>query len=250
MQSVDGGVSYVSNSNGPDVGTYGGYVQLIASTNFDGSGLYIWPSCNGGNGYFDAMKFAIGAAGSEVDIVKDLPSRWYSGGNNIRAIFLPTKVPKGSRISMAGTNAGSVACYVVGGGVQVANSGLLATVYGVTLSGSTSHSVVVQAGSSAGTKGSWTEITASCARMVTGYVLVSLSSTGVVASNVDYIDIAVGGAGSEVAVQSDMFYRYDYTSDTCVFQLPLSIPAGTRISARISSSTANDQLELAILGLG
>lgn len=55
-----------------------------------------------------------------------------------------------------------------------------------------------------------------------------------------YTDIAIGGAGSEEVIIPDLFYFGDVGFNTIcdTFSLPVTIPSGVRISARVQSDVA------------
>lgn len=99
--------------------------------------------------------------------------------------------------------------------------------------------VTVTADTAAHTKGAWTQIIASTSADAT---LVLLDVSGVGASGVasgTLIDLALGGSGSEVAFLSNLPVgsASAVLGATAAFQVPLpvSVPSGSRISARIQS---------------
>lgn len=120
-------------------------------------------------------------------------------------------------------------------------------VIGGTLSGASSaapyatvsvgQNVTVTANSTAHTKGSWTQIIASTAEAAT---LLVVTVSGVASAGVNtatLLDIAVGGAGSESAIVSNIpiggavgGLGAGYT-----IPLPVAVASGARISARIQS---------------
>lgn len=99
--------------------------------------------------------------------------------------------------------------------------------------------VTVTAHATPHAKGAWTQIIDSTAADSTMLVLdvTSLGTTGT--STATLIDLAIGGSGSEVAFLSDLpcsGARGSATVVTCwQVPIPISIPAGSRISARIQS---------------
>lgn len=102
----------------------------------------------------------------------------------------------------------------------------------------TSSTVTVTANSSAHTKGAWSEIIATTsANASLVYVIVD----GIGASNADtstLLDIGTGASGSETALVSNIAVGGAITS--AVFgrfniEVPVKVPAGARISARIQS---------------
>lgn len=105
-----------------------------------------------------------------------------------------------------------------------------------------SASVTVTAHATAHTKGAWTELIASTSGDATFLVLdvsgVAVSAT----STATLIDLAVGGAGSEVAFLSNLPVggADAAVSGISCYQVPLpvSVASGSRISARIQSEVA------------
>lgn len=90
----------------------------------------------------------------------------------------------------------------------------------------------------ANTKGSWTQIVASTPYDASAFLLdLWVSSAGL-----DYlVDIGVGAAASEYVVLPNLYIRAGTTTGlTSEYTLvPLSIPTGTRVSARAQCSTAS-----------
>lgn len=101
----------------------------------------------------------------------------------------------------------------------------------------TSAVVAVAADASAHTKGAWVQLVASTsADADLAIVAVHGVSTGST-NTATLLDIAVGGSGSEIPIVSDVAVggAETITSSTFTIPLPVSIPAGSRISARIQS---------------
>lgn len=96
---------------------------------------------------------------------------------------------------------------------------------------------VVTASSSAHKKGAWTEIIAAspsdagCLRVRASVV----GSAGV--NTATLVDVAVGAAGAEVAIASNVAVggAHSTVPYAITFDLPVYVPAGSRISARIQS---------------
>lgn len=96
-----------------------------------------------------------------------------------------------------------------------------------------SRGTTITAASTANTKGSWTELTASSA-FAAENLLVSISGS---ANHTGYlVDIGVGAAGSETVLIPDLLIN---TRSGCVaaYSFPIAIPAATRIAARVQSTT-------------
>ena len=120
--------------------------------------------------------------------------------------------------------------------------GLIESALGV-VSGS-SVNVIVFANSTANTKGAWAEIHASTPYPIEGFWL-SLDYGNNTANRDQLIDIGIGASGSEVVLVSNIYGTYDAGS-THLYYIPLSVPAGTRISAR-SQSNSNRQAGVQII---
>jgi len=106
-------------------------------------------------------------------------------------------------------------------------------------------------GGAANTKGAYAEVVASTAFDAHG-LLVSLSNGS--SSYLDYLtDVAVGASGSETIIAENLYAGSGdgaQTIDACGYLLPISIPAGTRLSARVQSSGASATLRILIILLG
>lgn len=117
---------------------------------------------------------------------------------------------------------------------------------GTTTSNNVTSGVrAVAAAASANTKGSWVELIASTAEDYECLLVHFAAAT----SNVSYLlDIGIGGAGSEVVIVSDVHTSIGNNSSEW-FVVPRSIPSGTRVSARVASSTLSSQLRCAVVGI-
>jgi hypothetical protein len=104
----------------------------------------------------------------------------------------------------------------------------------------TQGGVTITANSSANTKGSWTQLIASTSANAS-LLTVLVGSVQIGATNTaTLVDLAMGASGSEVAFASDIAVGGASgggggSRAAAYFQIPLKIPSGTRISARIQS---------------
>jgi hypothetical protein len=94
---------------------------------------------------------------------------------------------------------------------------------------------------SANTKGSWTQLVASTASDIS-FVQVTVI---LITSTIGLVDIGVGSAGNEVVVVNNLIVHDNF--DPTVISFPLSIPAGTRISARVQCATASNAVAIAMI---
>lgn len=99
-------------------------------------------------------------------------------------------------------------------------------------SGDTEYTEQVDCGAANNTKGSWVEVIASTPIDLAGLVLIVNATY----NNREYlIDIGVGAAASEVAIVSNLLFCHAGTSfwaSSAQYDIPIQIPAGTRISIR------------------
>jgi hypothetical protein len=204
-------------------------------------------------GYGGTVNIGVGAAGSEVPIIKDLvvyaPGNGYWGSNWVA----PVSVPAGTRISAAvNGNAGADTYYV-----DVAlYDGYFSSIEcsGLDSMGATGgHGTLITAGAAA-TKGSYSQLVASTPR---DYFAIAISAatksnTGLPADRWLF-DVAIGGAGSEIIIVPDMFLSTSAVSfqGSAPFMsfLPIEIPAGTRVSARVSSALGGSLIGFIVYGL-
>lgn len=89
------------------------------------------------------------------------------------------------------------------------------------------------------TKGAWVQIDASLARDICGLSIVSDGTIGTGTSDTSMLlDVGIGAAASETVIVSNVPVGY-LGSGVQTF-LPIHIPAGTRIAARIQAAIASD----------
>lgn len=99
---------------------------------------------------------------------------------------------------------------------------------------------------SAHTKGSWTTAIASTADDYDA--LFVILNTGTSGTTRGFIDIAVGGAGSEVVIASNLAIAN--LARLCVpFMLPVAIPAGSRVAVRGQNSTGGTAIAVYFTGV-
>ena len=248
-----GATYYVTITTSTSANTKGNWVELVASTPFDG---YVDLTY----GRFETkadflIDLAIGAVGSEIIIWSNLlfGSTTASGYAMGAHLPIPIFIPAGTRISAraqstrVGVNyqyIGGVVCHE-GGGFGIPT--LLSTSYTYGANTADSGGVQLDPGGTVDTKGAWTEITASCAALK-GILLAFSAIVSITRSGVNYwwhTDIGVGSAGNEQVLILD--YPLTCHPTPCAVMprystfIPVSIPSGTRISARTACNvnTAN-----------
>jgi hypothetical protein len=207
------------------------------------------------------VDIAVGAAGSEQVIIANLPSSSVivSSGSSATYLF-PLFIPAGSRIaSRCQDSLGNdpIDVHVIlfapmfggerGLGAVETCGAITATSRGTTIPG---HASV------ANSKGSWTELIASTA-FAYKWVCLGIGHTNAIAAATSWtLDIGIGAGGAETVLVPDIALHAGTVADTIPNNgrsFPLSIPAGTRISARVACSvtTASEKdIELILLGAG
>lgn len=233
--------------------TKGAYTQLIASTSADAVGVMLTINTTGSTMLFGLLDIAIGGSGSEVVVIPDLPIFRFSGLNTgFVPIFIPVAIPAGSRISAryqndaAGLSA-SVSLELVAGNINFVASPRV-TAYGISTS--VSRGTTVDPGGTAHTKGAYAELVAATAFKSNWAVVTTFPDTTPVGEAGWLLDIALGASGSEVPIISNMLLRgsASYGTGHCRFALPLALPEGVRVAARLQcTSTATGRtLQLAM----
>lgn len=128
------------------------------------------------------------------------------------------------------------------GDFPLIGTGQIANQHGV----STFYLVNVTSSSTANTKGSYTEIAASTSHIASGLYI----TTTCPVSEADYLfDIAIGGGGSEVDIVPNILQSVSTTSGRLLgasYFFPISIPMGTRISARSQNNQGGASHDISV----
>jgi hypothetical protein len=216
---------------------YGPYVQIVASTATDCCWVIVHITFDGGQTGTStgAIKIAIGAAGSEKDVVVDL--QHWTNALGASPYTFPLNIPAGTRISVAGASGaiGGASHMTVkfalldGGFTQIEGaSGLDSIGYDAT----NIQGTPVTPGATASTKGSYSQLVASTTRDYIGFVLVIDNQNNTGGGGVYAWDIAIGAGGSEQIIVPNFFMLISGISNVPSGPFWINIPAGTRISAR------------------
>lgn len=225
--------------------TKGSWVQLFASAPFNATGLMLQVQCSTGD-RAALVDIGIGGAGSEVVILPNIylwasTASAYSG---LLSAYLPVQIPAGTRVAVRlQSSAASGDFYFK---TQLFDAGglytpQLATAYGADTA--TSHGTVLTSGS--GSKGSWAQLSASVAGLRRGLICIGKPSAGA-----DFwIDIGVGGAGSEVIAVPDLMAANTSTTSSVLVSIPLSIPPATRLAARTQASSGTPTINVSVVGI-
>jgi len=238
------GTSFTSNAS---ANTKGSYAQLIAATAFDASMMMLMFSrADGGIDYL--VDVAIGASGSEVIILSNV---LVSGGTGQQyygsQFFFPVNIPAGTRLairsqSTTGTIGLRADIMLFQGGFGTPETQGFVTTYGANTADS--GGVQVDPGGTTNTKGSYSEITSSTTYPIRFLSIVIGNQLNTVRSTQLFLmDVAIGASGSEVIILPDLLINANVSPDVLCPQvytnLPVQIPAGTRIAVR-AASNGND----------
>lgn len=218
--------------------TKGNYTQLVASTPYDAKG-FILQIVNGSVATGYLVDIAIGAAGSEVDLLSNIDyGPGPSGASGIQ-IHVPCEIPAGTRIAarcQSGTGSATVfVSLILFDGDWNFETPLGAPVTYGSLTAS-SKGTLVDPGTPANTKAAYSEIVASTTYDI-GALQVIFDDQAVASAAAQWwlVDIAVGAAGSEVVIIPNILFWSNSAAILVLASPPLfrvHIPAGTRLAAR------------------
>lgn len=241
--------------------TKGSYVELVASSLFDATGIVL----NIGKAHSTQADFlvdiAVGAASSEQIIIENLlickSSLVWAYADQL---YVPISIPAGTRISARMQTTDTIeyldiSAYLQHGGCFADDTFSICHSMGPDTSDT--GGVVVDPGTTADTKGSYAQIVASsefdCEQII---VAMSGRHNSSNTTHVGLLDIAVGAAASEQVILSNISYvthgGHDIIRPNLLGPIPFHVPAGTRISARCQSSItdATDRLiDVALYGI-
>lgn len=223
--------------------TLGTAVELAASTEFDANWILVHA------GEFSAaanylVNIMIGAATEQV-IIPNLMYVPRKAGQGYSPYKFPVLIPAGSRISAnaqssTGDATMEIQVTLISGTALSGGTGpSYVSAYGATASSTgTNH----DPGAVTNTKGTWTEIAASTDR--NHQWLVVAVSVGDAATGVhNYLfDIGIGAA-TETVLIDNVLLTSDGTSDQGiphVWEFPIFVPAGSRLTYRMQSNTGTD----------
>lgn len=244
----DGCALYVGASG--TANTKSSWYELISSTPYDFKGFVIIFSRNYTTTALSfLLDIAIGAGGSEEVILENLSLNSGSGSGSF--LFVPIKIPAGSRIAVRcqinSSTEYAFFCTIVG----VAGGFLMSTPISkvITMGADTSDSggTEIDPGATVDTKGSYVEIESSTSYPIHA-LSIAFNGKGAARSLYGWLfDIAVGSAGSEEIIVSDILVLSSGNQVITPQQLPfipVSIPAGSRIAVRCECSGNNSTTRL------
>lgn len=226
--------------------TKGSWAQLVAATPCAASSLIVTGNFTGGIAHL--LDIGVGASGSETVLVPDIHASCVS--NNPIVVSFPIAIPAGARLAarLAASTASStmsVIAYLAKGGWPEPTARSLVDTYGAAAA--TSRGASVDPGSTANTKGSWTQITASTTRRISTLVVgVGNQRNTAPTAGAWFADIGIGASGSETVLIPN--HRIVASANGSLLPshslFPVSIPAGSRLAVRAQSgiTDATDRL--------
>lgn len=228
--------------------TKGSYGVLAASAPANTVGIMLF--CQSNNGAYFLADLALGGAGSEQIVIPNLGISSASQGSIVPTpIFIPLLIPAGSRVSMRvqcsnGTLATLVKILFIAGSFSgiIGRSPSRYEDWGADTANS--FGTAITAGNAA--KSAYTQLKAATG-ISTRWVSLEMESV-TANSNQATIDLAVGGAGAEQVVIPDITFTNGCLGSQVV--LPLQIPQGSRIAARVASSSGTPSVKIHAHGGG
>lgn len=225
----------------------GAYVQIVAATPYASSRLHFTIVSSGASAPFYLIDVATGAAGSEVVIAGNIAVM--TSAFLIREfITISVDIPNGSRLSVR-TQA-SAAGQTMSSGWLLEDRPLATLANPVTYGAVTaaSRGTQIDPGAVVSTKGAYVEFTASTITRIDRLAIcatMAQAGTSIGSFQSWHLDIATGAAGAETVIIPNLVYPgLSNIMGPGIVELPVSIPAGTRLSARCdcSRNTAIERL--------
>jgi hypothetical protein len=235
------------------INTKGSWTQMVASAPFDVDSILLTFEGPGTGQHAEMVDIGVGAGGSETVVVSNIFLQTFTANLFYGWVYIPFHCPAGTRIAMRSqSDVASTATYWK---MQMVKAGFFSgrtfqspVTYGATTA-STSGAVVTAGTSNA--KGSYTQLTASTTAPIR-LLMLCFGQGGVTVGPMDFgFDIAVGAGGSEVVVIPDISVWLTNTNGDILpsfLVLPVDIPAGTRLSARVKCTSNGQAPQLVVIG--
>jgi hypothetical protein len=232
------------------------YTEIIAATSFRGRGLLVQfggVALDANINYF--VDIGIGAGGAEVVLIPDI---FVSTGGNGRVCYFyyfPVNVPKGSRLSArcSGSTASltqlPLALQVYGG--PGGYSGPVKMYGGTVASSSAVNWTTLPSSQTA-----WLEIASVTEHRHSEIILGlgKLYTDTAITDDTIAIDIGIGGSGAETELIKDVIVGANGGVDgflpSVVGPLPIEVPKGSRLTARIRGGVSQPSEALVLYGVG
>lgn len=232
--------------------TWGAWVEITPSLSADSDGVSIYISSSlfgSATNHSDLIQIGTGASASET--------AWATFAVGYRAppmyLMVPGRLTAGTRVAVrVQSSVSSVAISAVYTFLGAKTPGLGAPVsHGFDTA--TSQGVTLDAPAGAD-EGAWTEIVASTAAEISA-LMVTIQGAGVttMANASLVVDIGLGASGSESPILENLAFfsnSFEYISTLGPSTWGVSIPAGSRISARYVRNSASNAADLCIVGAG
>lgn len=260
-----------SSSNGTAIAiptvnnTQGSKTQIVASTPDEANGFIVMlGTISGGTSTAQILvNLYIGGSGQEVPLVTGI--QMGKAGSCLgaqRIVTVPLNIPAGSRISASMQadvfgNCPNVNCTIIPLGIGFSGAQPCDAFEAWGVDSATSQGKQATASGTTYTKGAWVEMIA--ATGLDSQQLVVQLQRASLAYGRYRLDIGVGAPGSEVVAVGDITFivgsdggtdASQYCSRDMTLHIPLTIPAGSRISMRIESSGASATARASILAFG
>jgi hypothetical protein len=229
--------SYNPSCTAGAANTKGAYTQVVASTPFASSRVYLTPEYHSAAWRFVLVDVATGAAGAETVIVANI-----AGASDMDAIAsgftaIDVDIPAGSRVAVRAQSATGGTIPALGLVLEDRALGSLANpvTYGTDLTNS--RGFTVDPGGTANTKGAYAVLAASTsARMDAVLLCVTAIVQGVSLTAARWLlDVATGAAGAETVLVPNLVFVSNANNDVVrpeLVRFPVAIPAGTRVTVR------------------
>ena len=240
------------------VNTKGAYTQIVASTPYDSSRLFLIAEFGNAGARLILMDIATGGVGTETVIIANLAV--YIDFDAIASGVVPLNVniPAGTRLSVRVQSL--TASTVATSHFYLENRALASLVNPVTYGADIANSrgTQVDPGGTINTKGVYVQLIASTSSRIDSLVVcvtVLTQAISITAALRWSIDIATGASGSEVIVLPDITLAANNSCNSVrpgLLYFPVSIPAGTRIAVRcscISNNATQRLIAVTLLGM-
>lgn len=235
--------------------TKSAWTELDASTAADAVALVLMLAGQSSMTYL--IDIGVGAASSETVIIPNLHLTNHSNSLGYSTIVIPFTIPSGTRIAAryqagATTNPPLVCMQVIGATSAIAGLGTAFTTYGADTT--TSSGVTVTSSATINTKGAWAALTASSTVACSQLIVCAFPPVVALNSVALLLDIGTGAASSETVIIPDLLLRTsalnDHLCGTGILgPIPVTIPSGTRIAARLQSNVASQTYSVVVIGI-
>lgn len=238
------------------------FVALTDSLPEDAAGFILSVSARYGSySPICIVNIYIGASGQEQLLVGGIHiGRGLSTGGSFKNVYVPIIIPAGTRVTAkyqcdSASNAPNVYVSLTPLGQGFSSAPALTQWESWGADPSTSRGKLVTASATTHTLGNKTELIAS-STIDAQHIIVQSNQNDAQES---LLTLYVGAAGSEVPLLGPIMVAGKTDSSASaevsrmfgtVFSLPLSIPAGSRISAALQSNTANATADVSVLAFG